>query len=68
MANGLKSYPNAIFEAWNEPVNNGSWNDPITSSYLTYVSTMYNAIRGAGLNKPNLRTMARRMGTKRSWI
>ena len=49
MANGLKSYPNAIFEAWNEPVNNGSWNDPITSSYLTYVSTMYNAIRGAGL-------------------
>ena len=43
MASNLKDYPNAIFEAWNEPQNTGT--DPITPEYLTYLTTMYNAVR-----------------------
>ncbi len=44
VASNLKDYPNAIFEAWNEPENLGV--DPITPQYLTYLVTMYNAVRG----------------------
>jgi hypothetical protein len=47
MANNLKSYPNAIFEAWNEP-NLGSDVDAIPSGYMSYLTAMYNAIRGTG--------------------
>ena len=47
MANNLKDYPNAIFEAWNEP-NVGSDVDAIPSGYMTYLTTMYNAVRGTG--------------------
>jgi hypothetical protein len=43
MANNLKNHPNAIFEAWNEPQNTGT--DPITPDYLTYLTTMYHAVR-----------------------
>ncbi len=46
MANNLKSYPNVIFEAWNEPANLG--NDPITANYLSYLKNMYNAVRNTG--------------------
>ncbi len=46
MANGLKAYPNVIFEAWNEP--SGSSANTIPSGYLSYLTTMYNAIRAAG--------------------
>ncbi|MCL2359968.1 cellulase family glycosylhydrolase [Candidatus Bathycorpusculum sp.] len=49
MANNLKDYPNAIFEAWNEP-QIGADNTPIPSAYLQYLQTMYNAIRGTGSN------------------
>ncbi len=46
MANALKAYPNVIFEAWNEPM--GSSTNTVTSGYMTYLTTMYNAIRGTG--------------------
>ncbi len=46
MASNLRGYSNVIFEAWNEPEHYG--NDPITPSYLNYLKTMYNAVRGAG--------------------
>jgi hypothetical protein len=49
MAITLKDCPNAIFEAWNEP-NLGSDVDAIPSGYMTYLQTMYNAIRGTGSN------------------
>ncbi len=49
MATTLKDCPNAIFEAWNEP-NVGSDVDAIPAGYMTYLSTMYNAIRGTGSN------------------
>jgi hypothetical protein len=48
MANGLKSYPNAIFEAWNEPSDSGNGAGTVASSYISYVQTTYNAIRNAG--------------------
>ena len=48
MANNLKGYPNAIFEAWNEPAATGNWGEPVTTGYQTYLQTMYNAIRGTG--------------------
>ncbi len=47
MANGLKAYPNVIFEAWNEPGDNSGGNT-IPSGYLSYLTTMYNAVRSAG--------------------
>jgi hypothetical protein len=47
MATTLKNCPNAIFEAWNEP-GVGSDTDAIPSGYMTYLTTMYNAIRGTG--------------------
>ncbi len=46
MANALKAYPNVIFEAWNEPM--GSSTNTVTSGYMTYLTTMYNAIRSTG--------------------
>jgi hypothetical protein len=49
MATTLKDCPNAIFEAWNEP-QPGTDTDPIPSSYMTYLQTMYSAIRGTGSN------------------
>ena len=49
MATTLKDCPNAIFEAWNEP-NVGSDVDAIPAGYMTYLTTMYNAIRGTGSN------------------
>jgi len=59
MANTLKDYPNAIFEAWNEP-NLGSDVDPIPSGYMSYLTTMYNAIRSTGAT--NLIMMQWHMG------
>ena len=47
MANNLKSYPNAIFEAWNEP-DDGTSRSPVPSGYMSYLTTMYSAIRGTG--------------------
>lgn len=43
MATDLKSYPNVIFEAYNEPQNTGT--DNITANYLSYLKIMYSAIR-----------------------
>lgn len=43
LATEMKDYPNAIFEAYNEPQNTGT--DNITPNYLTYLTTMYNAVR-----------------------
>jgi hypothetical protein len=47
MANALKSYPNVIFEAWNEP-SPGTWQNLVPSGYLSYLTTMYRAVRAAG--------------------
>ena len=47
MANNLKGYSNVIFEAWNEP-DDGINVNPVLSTYMTYLTTMYNAIRGTG--------------------
>ncbi|MCL5949549.1 MAG: glycoside hydrolase family 5 protein, partial [Candidatus Bathyarchaeota archaeon] len=60
MANNLKSYPNVIFEAWNEPGWNGGDTEPIPAGYMTYLQTMYSAIRGTGAT--NLIFMQWRMG------
>ena len=49
MATTLKDCPNAIFEAWNEP-NVGTDVDMIPTGYMTYLRTMYDAIRGTGSN------------------
>ena len=47
MANDLKGYPNAVFEAWNEPGDSGSTNS-VDSGFLQYQTIMYNAIRATG--------------------
>ncbi len=47
MANTFKQYPNVIFEAWNEP-ETSSFTNLVPSGYLTYLTTMYNAIRATG--------------------
>jgi hypothetical protein len=47
MANALKAYPNVIFEAWNEPTT-GSSSNTIPSGYMTYLTTMYDAIKATG--------------------
>jgi hypothetical protein len=47
IANNLKDYPNVIFDAWNEP-NVGSDTDMIPTGYMTYLQTMYNAVRSTG--------------------
>ena len=49
MANDLKGYPNAIFEAWNEPGDPYSTNS-VNSGFLQYQTIMYNAIRATGAN------------------
>ncbi len=59
MANNLKNCPNAIFEAWNEP-NLGSDTDAIPAGYMTYLTTMYSAIRATGAT--NLVMMQWHMG------
>ncbi|MCW4000965.1 MAG: glycoside hydrolase family 5 protein [Candidatus Bathyarchaeota archaeon] len=59
MANNLKDYPNAIFEGWNEP-NVGSDVDAIPAGYMTYLQTMYSAIRSTGAT--NLIMMQWHMG------
>lgn len=60
MANDLKSYPNVIFEAWNEPQDSNADNTPVPAGYKTYLSTMYNAIRATGAT--NLIFMQWRLG------
>ncbi len=47
MGNDFKTYPNAIFEAWNE-ADTGNSPNTIPTGYITYLSLMYNAIRGTG--------------------
>jgi hypothetical protein len=59
MANTLKDYPNAIFDAWNEP-NVGSDVDMIPAGYMTYLQTMYDAVRSTGAT--NLIMMQWHMG------
>jgi len=59
MANNLKDYPNAIFEAWNEP-NVGGDADPIPEGYMNYLQTMYSAVRSTGAT--NLVMMQWHMG------
>jgi len=63
MANSLKTYPNAIFEAWNEP--NGASTSIITPGYMTYLTTMYNAIRQYRIYQLNLYAMELRLGAER---
>ncbi len=48
MANSLKAYPNAIFEAWNEPEDQNTEPDTVTTGYLSYLTTMYYAVRSTG--------------------
>ncbi len=45
MGNDFKAYPNAIFEAWNE-ADTGNSPNTIPTEYITYLSLMFNAIRG----------------------
>ena len=59
MANNLKDYPNVIFDAWNEP-NVGSDVDMIPAGFMTYLQTMYTAIRSTGAT--NLIMMQWHMG------
>jgi hypothetical protein len=59
MANTYKDYSNVIFEAWNEP-NVGVDNDSIPAGYMTYLQTMYSAVRSTGAN--NLIMMQWHMG------
>lgn len=59
MANNYKNNSNVIFEAWNEP-NVGNDNDQIPAGYMSYLQTMYSAIRGAGAT--NLIMMQWHMG------
>jgi hypothetical protein len=47
LANNLKAYPNVIFEAWNEPGDNSGGNT-IPAGYMSYLTTMYNAVRSTG--------------------
>ena len=46
VATSLNHYSNVIFEAWNEPQDTG--NDAVISSYMSYLTTMYSAIRDSG--------------------
>ena len=45
-ANGLKAYPNVIFQLWNEPVGDGSFATETT--WFNTAQTCINAIRGTG--------------------
>ena len=47
MANDYGSYPNLIFEAWNEPALSG-YQNTVPAGYLSYLQTMYSTIRGTG--------------------
>jgi hypothetical protein len=60
MATTLKNCPNAIFEAWNEPGWSGGDTEALPANYMTYLQTMYSAIRGTG--STNLIFMQWRMG------
>jgi hypothetical protein len=60
MATTLKNCPNAIFEAWNEPGWNGADNEALPTNYMSYLQTMYSAIRNTG--STNLIFMQWRMG------
>jgi hypothetical protein len=60
MATTLKNCPNAIFEAWNEPGWNGADNEALPTNYMSYLQTVYNAIRNTG--STNLIFMQWRMG------
>lgn len=60
IATTLKNCPNAIFEAWNEPGWNGGDTEALPANYMTYLQTMYSAIRGTG--STNLIFMQWRMG------
>jgi hypothetical protein len=59
MATTFKDHPNVIFDAWNEP-NVGVDNDAIPSGFMTYLQTMYTAIRSTG--STNLIMMQWHMG------
>lgn len=48
MATSLRAYPNAIFEAWNEPADQDTSPNTVTPGYLSYLTTMYDAIRSTG--------------------
>ena len=48
MGNDLKDYNNVIFEAWNEPNKRPTYINVVPDGFLTYLTTMYNAIRGTG--------------------
>ncbi len=66
MANNLKDYPNAIFEAWNEPGWQGGDMEPIPAGYMNYLQTMHDSIRATGSN--NLIMMQWHMGwTPNGW-
>ena len=47
-SSSLRDYPNAIFEAWNEPADQDTSPNVITPAYLSYLTTMYDAIRSTG--------------------
>ena len=47
MANNFKTYPNVIFEAWNEPAYTG-YQNTVPSGFLNYLTIMYDAIRATG--------------------
>ena len=47
-SSSLNNYPNAIFEAWNEPADQNINPNNITAGYLSYLTTMYSAIRSTG--------------------
>lgn len=59
MANNLKGHQNVIFDAWNEP-NVGSDVDMIPAGFMTYLQTMYTAVRSTGAT--NLIMMQWHMG------
>ncbi|NLB75004.1 MAG: glycoside hydrolase family 5 protein [Crenarchaeota archaeon] len=59
MATTLKDYPNVIFDAWNEP-NVGTDADPIPEGFMSYLQTMYDAVRSTGAT--NLIMMQWHMG------
>ena len=51
ISNSLKAYPNAIFEAWNEPGDSsegGTGQNVVDSGYLSYLTIMYDAVRSTG--------------------
>ena len=66
MANDFKSYPNVIFEAWNEPAFTG-YQNTVPSGFLNYLTTNVRCNSSNWSYKPDYDAMEYWLVTKHRW-